>query len=62
MTNLEFENLTINLANHILTNNSTIRATAKVFNIPKSTVHHILCTNLRHIDYSLYLKVRKQEK
>lgn len=47
------------LANHLLENNSTIRATAKVFNLPKSTVHHDVSTKLKYIDYPLYLKVKK---
>lgn len=49
----------IELANYILDNKSTIRATAKVFNIPKSTVHHDLSVKLKYINYSLYLEVKK---
>ena len=47
------------LANHILEHNSTIRATAKDFGLPKSTVHHDLSVKLKYINYSLYLKVKK---
>lgn len=49
----------IQLANYILDNKSTIRATAKVFDIPKSTVHHDLSVKLKYINYSLYLDVKK---
>ncbi len=47
------------LADYILENNSTIRATAKEFNIPKSTVHHDLAVKLKYLDYSLYKQVKK---
>ena len=49
----------IDLANYILENNTTIRATAKEFNIPKSTVHHDLAVKLKYLDYSLYKQVKK---
>lgn len=49
----------INLAKHILENRSTIRATASVFNIPKSTVHHDLSVKLKYIDYDLFKQVKK---
>lgn len=48
----------VTLANYILENNSTIRATANNFQIPKSTVHHDLSTKLKYINYSLYLQVK----
>ncbi len=47
------------LAHYLLENNTTIRATAKVFDLPKSTVHHDVSTKLKYIDYPLYLKVKK---
>lgn len=47
------------LAHYLLENNSTIRATAKVFDLPKSTVHHDVSIKLKYIDYPLYLKVKK---
>ncbi len=59
MTKSDFDKLTIDLAKHILNFNTTIRATAKAFNIPKSTVHHILNTNLKHVDYAIYRVVKK---
>jgi putative DeoR family transcriptional regulator (stage III sporulation protein D) len=49
----------ITLANYILENNSTIRATASNFQIPKSTVHHDLSTKLKYINYSLFLQVKE---
>lgn len=59
MTKKELDKLTLNLAYHILDNNTTIRATAKAFNMPKSTVHHILSTNLKYVSYPLHRKVRE---
>ncbi len=47
------------LANYILEKNTTIRATAKYFNIPKSTVHHDLSVKLKYLDFLLYKKVKK---
>lgn len=48
----------INLAYYILENQTTIRATAKTFNIPKSTVHHDLSTKLKYINHNLYKQVK----
>ena len=46
------------LANYILDNQTTIRATAAAFNIPKSTVHHDLSTKLKYLNYPLFLQVK----
>ena len=46
------------LTNYILENKTTIRATAKKFGIPKSTVHHDLSTKLKYINYSLFKEVK----
>lgn len=46
------------MACYILDNNTTIRATAQYFNIPKSTVHHNLSTKLKYIDYPLFKQVK----
>lgn len=56
----DFDNKTkiLTLANYILENKTTIRATSKEFNIPKSTVHHDLSKKLKFLDYSLYKQVR----
>ena len=58
MKNFDNESRIITLANYILENQTTIRATAKEFNIPKSTVHHDLSTKLKHIDHTLYKQVK----
>ena len=49
----------LELAYYILENQTTIRATAKAYNIPKSTVHHDLSTKLKFINYPVFLKVKK---
>ena len=46
----DISNRPIILANYILENKTTIRATAKEFNIPKSTVHHDLSVKLKYLD------------
>lgn len=59
---MDYNNLderTIKFANYILDNKTTIRATAKYFGIPKSTVHHDLSTKLKYLNYSLYKDVKK---
>ncbi len=47
------------MAIYVIQNNSTIRQTAKVFGIAKSTVHYDLTIRLKHFDYGLYKGVRK---
>ena len=59
MNNFDNNERAIQLAYYILENNTTIRATAKVFDIPKSTVHHDLSTKLKYINYPLYKNVKK---
>ncbi len=54
-----YTNRPITLAEYILENHTTIRATAKQFNIPKSTVHHDLSVKLKQLNYPLFLKVKK---
>lgn len=46
------------LGEYILTNHSTIRKTALVFGISKSTVHLEVSHKLRLVDYNLYKKVK----
>lgn len=46
-------------ARYIVDNNSTIRKTAKFFQISKSTVHNDLSKKLKYEDYNLYLEVKK---
>lgn len=57
--NYDLDTKTLQLAYYILENKTTIRATAKAFNIPKSTVHIYLSTRLKHINYPLYCDVKK---
>lgn len=59
MTNFNYDERIIEMANYILENKSTIRATAKIFNIPKSTLHHLFCTRLKYINFHLYREVKK---
>lgn len=59
MNNIYTDQRPINLAHYILEHHTTIRATAKQFNIPKSTVHHDLSIKLKYLDYPLYCKVKK---
>lgn len=54
-----FDESITNLAEYILENKTTIRATAQHFEIPKSTVHYYLSSKLKYINYGLYLKVKK---
>ena len=49
----------IMMANYLLENNTTIRATAQAFSTPKSTVHHELNTRLKYVNRNLYIKVKK---
>ncbi len=56
---VDIEKRVLQEALYITKNNSTIRDTAKVFNISKSTVHKDLNNRLHKINKSLYLEVRK---
>ena len=47
------------LACYILDEKTTIRKTALAFGISKSTVHNDLSKRLKHINFSLYKKVKK---
>ena len=46
-------------ANYIAETGATVRATAKVFKISKSTVHKDVAERLYHVDKRLYKKVKK---
>lgn len=50
---------TVKYGEYIVDNNSTIRQTAKAFNVAKSTVHYDLKNRLRNYDEDLYLKVKR---
>lgn len=49
---------TLKLAHYILDNDATIRKTAKVFGMAKSTVHYDLANRLPYIDEELYFQVK----
>ena len=53
------EERTIEVANYIIENKSTVRAAAKHFNISKSTVHKDLTERLRKVNPELWRQVRK---
>ncbi len=50
---------TLQLANYILQTKGTIRQTAKVFNLSKSTVHNDLSRRLRKVDEKVYENVKE---
>ena len=52
------EERTILAAGHIVDFNHTIRQTARVFGISKSTLHHDISRRLKSIDKSLYIRVK----
>lgn len=58
MNNEKLDRITM-LANHILSTHDTIRKTAKIFSLSKSTVHNDVSKRLYKIDKVLYLKVQK---
>ena len=57
MTNFDSLSIT-NQAYYILKNHTTVRATARAFGIPKSTIHHNLTKKLKHINFKLYQQVK----
>lgn len=50
---------TLSVANHIVKTNDTIRKTAKIFNLSKSTVHNDLSKRLKKVDAKMYNEVQK---
>ena len=50
---------TLIVARHIATTQETIRQTAKVFHLSKSTVHNDLSKRLQKVDKKLYDDVQK---
>lgn len=49
----------VELANYIIENKSTVRATAQKFGISKSTVHKDLTERLYYADRSLFYRVKE---
>ncbi len=54
-----YEERAIELGEYIIESGSTVRATAKAFNISKSTVHKDVSERLKTIEPQLYAKVKK---
>ena len=46
-------------AYYISQTGATVRETAKIFHVGKSTVHKDVTERLRHVDKELYVKVKK---
>lgn len=59
MVNNRFEERCENLAKYIIENEATVRDTAKIFGISKSTVHKDITEKLSKVNYALYLQVEK---
>lgn len=57
--NRDLFDVTIKLAEYILDTKSTIRATAKKFDMAKSTVHYYLKCKLKEVAPDLYWDVKK---
>ena len=53
------EKRTLLVANYILDTGETIRKTAELFNLSKSTVHYDLANRLKKINLELYEQVKK---
>ena len=53
------EERAIMLGQYIVENQCTVRATAKKFNISKSTVHKDISERLQNINHELYLDAKK---
>jgi putative DeoR family transcriptional regulator (stage III sporulation protein D) len=58
----KIEQRIINEANYILENKTTIRKTAKYFNMSKTTIHNDLYKKLKNIDINLFDKIQKLMK
>ena len=57
--NYQLKDRVITLAMHIYNTHDTIRKTAKIYGLSKSTVHNDVSTKLKAIDYGLYEKTKK---
>lgn len=53
------EKRAVELAQYIIENNATVRSTAKIFNISKSTVHKDVHERLKRINPSLYKEAQR---
>lgn len=52
------EERAVSLAQYIIENNTTVRQTAKKFNISKSTVHKDVSERLKTINEALHIQVK----
>lgn len=55
----ELSKRVLELANHICETHDTIRKTAKIYGLSKSTVHNDVSTKLKYVDFLLYEKTKK---
>lgn len=53
------EDRSVLLANHIIQTKDTVRKTAKLFGISKSTVHKDVTERLEHVNHALFVEVKK---
>ena len=53
------EERAVELGKYIIKNKSTVRSAAKKFGVSKSTVHKDVSERLKHINISLYIKVKE---
>jgi putative DeoR family transcriptional regulator (stage III sporulation protein D) len=49
----------VTIAEYIIKNKATVRQTAKVFNLSKSTIHSDVSYKLKDINFVLFLKVKQ---
>ena len=57
--NISVQKRVINVAEYILKNKTTVRATAKVYNVSKSTIHNDIQKRLIKLNKSYYYDVVK---
>ena len=57
--NISIQKRVINVAEYILKNKTTVRATAKVYNVSKSTIHNDIQKRLIKLNKSYYYDVVK---
>lgn len=57
MTNVITQRV-LKVSNHILKTGDTIRQTAKLFHLSKSTVHYDVSVRLKDINFILFLKIK----
>lgn len=53
------EERAIKFANYIIENRATVRKTANIFNVSKSTVHNDVTKRLKVVNYALYVQTSK---